>query len=411
MAGVGEASAIVGLIATAAQLSKTVYDIASKYNNAKKEIQSFGRDVGILDQILDQFDRIFGRDLAKAEPGSRSLILDIVHQSQDLFTELEKFRDALFIKVGGSRSLGRLGRVRWAFQASELQYLQARVDSMKVNLLLMMTLHRGQTPDESTTYQCATLSAPDLLTGIYRLAVQQTVEDHDQQVRTLAADSSAYLQRLRYLEEQLLAPHSEVSDTTRKRMSIAVLPTAGQSLSTRNSILSLYGHEEYAKITWDSRAVNGSSVHSASDDLSRASILVEDYLSVNGKVDNSPRKGSSPIEARRELFQILFPARNDFEKDPNSLRLRALQVSRAETCEELLAFAFQDQNIDAISTEYALWIISSYEERELGDRELPYYIFRDNEKQGRSTNVFGEEKAAAGCRRPTKRPRGTAGNY
>ena len=58
MAGVGEASAIVGLITTAATLSKTVFDIASRYKQARKEIESFARELQTLGDLLDQFTRV-----------------------------------------------------------------------------------------------------------------------------------------------------------------------------------------------------------------------------------------------------------------------------------------------------------------------------------------------------------------
>ena len=62
MAGVGQASAIVGLVATAAQLSKAVIDIAVKYKDARKRIESFGHEVAILGNIVDQMYCLLGRD-------------------------------------------------------------------------------------------------------------------------------------------------------------------------------------------------------------------------------------------------------------------------------------------------------------------------------------------------------------
>ena len=67
MAGVGEASAIVSLIGTAATLSKAVVDIASKYKNARKQIESFGREIGILGNILDQLHRLHEKDHMEAD--------------------------------------------------------------------------------------------------------------------------------------------------------------------------------------------------------------------------------------------------------------------------------------------------------------------------------------------------------
>jgi uncharacterized membrane protein YuzA (DUF378 family) len=48
MSGVGEAAAIVGLIATAAQLSHAIIGIAGPYRGTQVEIESFGREVDSL---------------------------------------------------------------------------------------------------------------------------------------------------------------------------------------------------------------------------------------------------------------------------------------------------------------------------------------------------------------------------
>lgn len=54
MAGVGEASAIVGLIATGAALSKSIIDISSKYRDAEHQLAAFGRELEFLSKILNQ---------------------------------------------------------------------------------------------------------------------------------------------------------------------------------------------------------------------------------------------------------------------------------------------------------------------------------------------------------------------
>ena len=79
MAGVGEASAIVGLIATAAQLSKAVVDIAGKYKDARKQIESFGLEVAILGNVLDQMYRLLGRDHLERDVEVYSVMRTIVN--------------------------------------------------------------------------------------------------------------------------------------------------------------------------------------------------------------------------------------------------------------------------------------------------------------------------------------------
>ncbi|MCJ1456294.1 hypothetical protein MMC28_006654 [Mycoblastus sanguinarius] len=61
-AGCGEVATIVGFINNAAQLSKAIIDIAGKYKAAKLQIESFGRELGILGKILDQLNRLAAND-------------------------------------------------------------------------------------------------------------------------------------------------------------------------------------------------------------------------------------------------------------------------------------------------------------------------------------------------------------
>lgn len=140
MAGVGEASAIAGLITIAAQLSQAVIDIAGRYKNAKAQIESFGHEVGILGDILDQFHRLLSKSEPRIDGSVHSVTVRIVNQCTNLFSELDVYRDSLYSRPGSVRNLAFNGKGRWVFQSSELRYLRARVDSMKVNMLLMMTL-------------------------------------------------------------------------------------------------------------------------------------------------------------------------------------------------------------------------------------------------------------------------------
>ena len=140
MAGVGEGSAIVGLIGTAATLSKAVVDIASKYKNARKQIESFGAEVSILGNVLDQLHRLQEKDHMEADDGIQSVIMTILGQCAELFSELDTYKDALYSRPGSVRNLTFRGKTKWVFTAAELDYLRARLESVKTNILLMMTM-------------------------------------------------------------------------------------------------------------------------------------------------------------------------------------------------------------------------------------------------------------------------------
>ena len=140
MAGVGEASAIVGLVGTAATLSKAVVDIASKYKDARKQIEFFGREVGVLGNVLDQLHRLHEKHHMGADDGVHSVTMTILDQCAELFAELDTYKDALYSKPGTVRGLTFRGKAKWVFNAAELDYLRARLESVKTNMLLMMAM-------------------------------------------------------------------------------------------------------------------------------------------------------------------------------------------------------------------------------------------------------------------------------
>lgn len=138
MAGIGEVSAIIGLISTAARLSKAIIEIGSSYKDARAQIESFGRDLAILGRILDQLKRLVERDSSSINIGAHLLITEIVDECSDMLFQLDSFNDKLYGKSSSLKPSLR-GKTKWVFEAAELNYLRARVDSMKINLLLMMT--------------------------------------------------------------------------------------------------------------------------------------------------------------------------------------------------------------------------------------------------------------------------------
>ena len=142
MSGVGEASAIVSLISTAAIISQAVISIASKYKDAKDQIQAFGREVAILGKVLDQLHRRLGNPLWTVDGDMQLLTEQVVEECTNIFTQLDAFKDNLYSKQATVEP-GRVtlkGSTKWVFKSTELDFLKARVDSMKINLVLMMVM-------------------------------------------------------------------------------------------------------------------------------------------------------------------------------------------------------------------------------------------------------------------------------
>ena len=155
MAGVGEASAIVTLIGIAPQISKAVIEAASNYKHARSQIESFGREVCLLGEILGRLRDVLFIDnnnnsssnttKSQLEPGVKTLLSQILGECNEMFSQLNDFSDKLHAKPNALQNVSRRGKMKWVLgDKTELEYLRARVDSMKINILLMMTLQAVQ---------------------------------------------------------------------------------------------------------------------------------------------------------------------------------------------------------------------------------------------------------------------------
>ena len=142
MSGVGEVSAIVGLVSVSARLSQKIIDISLKYKSSGAQIEAFGKDISTFGHVLDQLHRLLARRGPRLDPEARGVIDRAIEQCDTLFSEIDSFKDKLYSRASPSSPLQLTfrSRAKWVFKAEELQVLQARLDSARMNMILLMTL-------------------------------------------------------------------------------------------------------------------------------------------------------------------------------------------------------------------------------------------------------------------------------
>ena len=148
--GVGEASALLSIINAAAEISKAIISIASKYKDAKEQIQAFGREVSILGELLDQLHRRLSNPSWTVEEYVKLLTDQIIDECINIFTQLDTFKKNLYAKPA-NLELPRVslkGSTKWVFKSTELEFLRARMDSMKINMVLIMVMAMPQRQEQ-----------------------------------------------------------------------------------------------------------------------------------------------------------------------------------------------------------------------------------------------------------------------
>lgn len=139
MSAFNKASA-VSCVTDSARLSEAAFDIAGRCNTGEHEIESLALEVANLGSLLDQLRRFYDIDDWNAQPDCQDLASTTTRGLDRLFSELESYKSTLYTNAAAIDKIDCRDRKDTAFNVTELQYLRARVDSMRYNLLLMMTV-------------------------------------------------------------------------------------------------------------------------------------------------------------------------------------------------------------------------------------------------------------------------------
>lgn len=115
---------VVGLLATAAQVSLTLTEIAKKARNAPRECQKIRTDVEDIRNVLIQL-HLYTTGTKQAPRSNRALIM--VDQVAATFASCVLTSDELKVFVeglGGESDMGMLDRLRWITKKNDLEDYQ-----------------------------------------------------------------------------------------------------------------------------------------------------------------------------------------------------------------------------------------------------------------------------------------------
>ena len=112
---------------------------------------------------------------------------------------------------------------------------------------------------------------------------------NDRTIQELSSQSDGWAKRLETLEKEMMISTDSSNDPAVNRMSIRVIDTADSARSTRDSILSLYGHRSYYQKILDPREAPFAMALELQADYVRVSRIIEDHL----EDDHQPEETAS----------------------------------------------------------------------------------------------------------------------
>ena len=101
---------------------------------------------------------------------------------------------------------------------------------------------------------------------------------NDRTIQELSSQSDGWAKRLETLEKEMMSPTGSSNDPAVNRMSINVVHIADSARSTRDSMLSLYGHRSYYQKILDPRKAASAMALELQADYARVSRIIDDHL-------------------------------------------------------------------------------------------------------------------------------------
>ena len=136
---VAGASAIVTLAATAAKLSKSVIEVSHKLSESGAQIRWLGVEIEVLGSVLQQLHSISTLPSTESQNNIDAVTSTVIDECDALLTQIDDFRKSIWASFNAQRNFSFRGRFKFVLNSSDLDYVRARLESMKTNLLLLMT--------------------------------------------------------------------------------------------------------------------------------------------------------------------------------------------------------------------------------------------------------------------------------
>ena len=140
MEAVAGISAILTLATAAAQFSQAIFDACSKFSEIPRHVRSLGVEVRVFGNILRRLHHSISYPGFEFDSDATAIMSTILEECGDLFIQIESFNKSLFDATRSLENPRLHGRLKLIFKSNHLEYLRARLESMKTNLLLMITM-------------------------------------------------------------------------------------------------------------------------------------------------------------------------------------------------------------------------------------------------------------------------------
>ncbi|MCJ1248300.1 Adaptor for signal transduction [Trapelia coarctata] len=284
MAELGLLANLVGVVGAGLRLSLMLYEAASTFGSAGKEIRLMASDVSLFCSVLKQVHSM----LTKAKAFRLSITAgqttqDIIDRCQSIFDEIKEILDRLC--NGSDGTVDVLSRVKWTFKKSKVLVLRESLRSFTAMLHLMLT----------------TIDFAQNIASRRKSTAETDLEDKQQRelVHTLVLAQQTANDQLEEQEEKTAIETNSTKDSSSQSSLAVKEPTEPVSPGRRPN-----GHKRHRSSHFINRTVYDGSGATDPTEYKRTSLLLNQHLFGEGtKMLENRISWLSPPDHRSSVVQ------------------------------------------------------------------------------------------------------------
>ena len=132
------AASVAGVAAVGVQLSQSIYALITTFYEAEREMSIIANDLSLLAMVLSELEGVLRQDSRVYRRRMVKVVNEILENCEGIFQGISEYIPVVPPDMRSSKRLQR--RIRFYFQRHRVRPLQARLESMKSTLNVVLNV-------------------------------------------------------------------------------------------------------------------------------------------------------------------------------------------------------------------------------------------------------------------------------
>ena len=132
------AASVAGVAAMGVQLSQSIYALITVFYETEREMSNIANDLSLLAMVLSELEGVLRQDSRVYRRRMVKVVNEILENCEGIFQGISKYIPVVPPDMRSSKRFQR--RIRFFFQRHRVRPLQARLESMKSTLNVVLNV-------------------------------------------------------------------------------------------------------------------------------------------------------------------------------------------------------------------------------------------------------------------------------